>query len=126
MDTECDHLRVRVIPDFDFNRLERRSSYAAFTLLILPGFLVDTGSEELEKLNEAGELRALLDNYQKITVRIMCEKCGGYRFVPCDICHGSKRSLLRNHFTEEFCALRCMHCNESGLKRCDLCRDQQE
>ncbi|KAK3719850.1 hypothetical protein RRG08_040151 [Elysia crispata] len=84
------------------------------------------GSEELEKMNEAGELRALLNNYQKIQVRIMCERCGGYRFVPCDVCHGSKRSLLRNHFTEEFCALRCMHCNESGLKRCDLCRDQQE
>ncbi|RUS72662.1 hypothetical protein EGW08_019577 [Elysia chlorotica] len=63
---------------------------------------------------------------QKIQVRIMCERCGGYRFVPCDVCHGSKRSLLRNHFTEEFCALRCMHCNESGLKRCDLCLDQQE
>ncbi|XP_059174858.1 glutaredoxin domain-containing cysteine-rich protein CG31559-like [Physella acuta] len=83
-------------------------------------------SEELEKMNEAGELRPLLDNYQKITVRIMCEKCGGYRFVPCDYCHGSKKSLLRNHFTEEFCALRCMNCDENGLRRCDMCIDQQE
>ncbi|CAL1538218.1 unnamed protein product [Lymnaea stagnalis] len=83
-------------------------------------------SEELEKMNEAGELREILNNYQKITVRIMCDKCGGYRFVPCDYCHGSKKSLLRNHFTEEFCALRCMNCDENGLRRCDACIDQQE
>ncbi|XP_005104531.1 glutaredoxin domain-containing cysteine-rich protein CG31559 isoform X2 [Aplysia californica] len=84
------------------------------------------GSDELEKLNEAGELRGLLDSYAKIVVRIMCEKCGGYRFVPCETCHGSKRSLIRNHFTEEFCALRCMQCDENGLRRCDMCKDQQE
>lgn len=55
-----------------------------------------------------------------------CEKCGGYRFIPCNFCHGSKKSLRRNHFTDEFCALRCMQCDENGLLRCDLCMDQQE
>lgn len=56
----------------------------------------------------------------------MCNSCGGYRFVPCGMCHGSKKSVHRNNFTEEFCALRCMHCNENGLQRCQECIDQQE
>lgn len=64
--------------------------------------------------------------FQKIRTRSNCDKCGGYRFVPCTSCHGSKKSLHRNNFTEEFCALRCMQCNENGLLRCDLCLDQQE
>ena len=63
---------------------------------------------------------------QKILVRSSCDKCGGYRFLPCTHCHGSKKSLLRNEFTEEFCALRCMQCDENGLMRCDECTDQQE
>lgn len=64
--------------------------------------------------------------FQKIDVKSSCEKCGGYRFIPCNFCHGSKKSLRRNHFTDEFCALRCMQCDENGLLRCDLCLDQQE
>jgi hypothetical protein len=63
---------------------------------------------------------------QKVMVRSSCDKCGGYRFMPCLICHGSKKSLHRNDFTEEFCALRCMQCDENGLMRCDMCLDQQE
>lgn len=64
--------------------------------------------------------------FQKIDVKSSCEKCGGYRYMPCNFCHGSKKSLRRNHFTDEFCALRCMQCDENGLLRCDLCLDQQE
>ncbi|XP_055895188.1 glutaredoxin domain-containing cysteine-rich protein CG31559-like isoform X3 [Biomphalaria glabrata] len=110
--------------------LRERLAKDGITDLRLPHVFADGihlgGSEELERLNEAGELRHILDAYQKIVVRIMCDKCGGYRFVPCDFCHGSKKSLLRNHFTEEFCALRCMHCDDNGLRRCDMCVDQQE
>lgn len=64
--------------------------------------------------------------FQKIDVKSSCEKCGGYRYMPCNFCHGSKKSLRRNNFTDEFCALRCMQCDENGLLRCDLCLDQQE
>ena len=64
--------------------------------------------------------------FQKIQVRSSCDKCGGYRFLPCTSCHGSKKSLHRNEFTEEFCALRCMQCDENGLVRCVECIDQQE
>ncbi|ESP03673.1 hypothetical protein LOTGIDRAFT_137010 [Lottia gigantea] len=84
------------------------------------------GAAELEKLNESGELRNILHNYPKVIVTSNCRKCGGYRFIPCIICHGSKKSVHRNHFTEEFCALRCMQCDDNGLQRCDLCREQQE
>uniref|UniRef100_A0A8W8L260 Glutaredoxin n=1 Tax=Magallana gigas TaxID=29159 RepID=A0A8W8L260_MAGGI len=82
--------------------------------------------ENLERLNESGELRHILANFTKIDVKSSCEKCGGYRYMPCNFCHGSKKSLRRNNFTDEFCALRCMQCDENGLLRCDLCLDQQE
>ncbi|XP_063413297.1 glutaredoxin domain-containing cysteine-rich protein CG31559-like isoform X2 [Mytilus trossulus] len=85
------------------------------------------GSEdELEKLNEIGELKKILEHFEKINVRSHCEKCGGYRYIPCIHCHGSKKSLKRNFFTEEFYSLRCMQCDENGLQRCDMCLDQQE
>lgn len=80
----------------------------------------------VHKLNETGELRTLFQNFTKIQVRSFCDKCGGYRYLPCSFCHGSKKSLHRNEFTEEFCALRCMQCDENGLMRCDECIDQQE
>ncbi|KAH3692278.1 glutaredoxin domain-containing cysteine-rich protein CG31559-like [Dreissena polymorpha] len=80
----------------------------------------------VQHLNETGELRHMFENFTKIQVRSNCEKCGGYRYLPCAMCHGSKKSLHRNDFTEEFCALRCMTCDENGLVRCDLCIDQQE
>ncbi|KAL4229799.1 Glutaredoxin domain-containing cysteine-rich protein 1 [Mactra antiquata] len=82
--------------------------------------------DAVQKLNETGELRNLFKNYTKIQVRSSCDKCGGYRYLPCSFCHGSKKSLHRNEFTEEFCALRCMQCDENGLMRCDECIDQQE
>lgn len=84
------------------------------------------GMQELENLNEEGELRKVFSNFTKINVRSSCDKCGGYRYVPCTFCHGSKKSLKRNYFTEEFSALRCMQCDENGLLRCDECLDQQE
>lgn len=83
-------------------------------------------AEQIENLNEMGELKKILDNFEKINVRHSCEKCGGYRYNPCVHCHGSKKSLKRNYFTEEFSSLRCMQCDENGLQRCDMCLDQQE
>ncbi|OWF45729.1 glutaredoxin domain-containing cysteine-rich protein CG12206-like [Mizuhopecten yessoensis] len=98
--------------------------------VVLPQVFADGvvlgGMQELENLNEEGELRKVFSNFTKINVRSSCEKCGGYRYVPCTFCHGSKKSLKRNYFTEEFSALRCMQCDENGLLRCDLCLDQQE
>ncbi|OXA38101.1 Glutaredoxin domain-containing cysteine-rich protein 1 [Folsomia candida] len=58
---------------------------------------------------------------ESLSVLSTCEKCGGFRMLPCQICNGSKKSVHRNHFTTEFIALKCMHCDPSGLVRCDLC-----
>ena len=59
--------------------------------------------------------------FQRVSNMTSCDRCGGYRYVPCPHCHGSKKSLHRNHFTEEFCALRCIACDENGLVKCDNC-----
>ncbi|ELU13610.1 hypothetical protein CAPTEDRAFT_204051 [Capitella teleta] len=79
------------------------------------------GADEMERLNETGQLRILLQHYKRVTQLTSCSTCGGYRFIPCTSCHGSKKSLHRNHFTEEFSALRCIVCDENGLIRCSEC-----
>jgi hypothetical protein len=58
--------------------------------------------------------------FKKIKLRIYCFKCGGYRYVLCTQCNGSKKKY--NNFTY----LKCTICNEDGLLRCDSCLDQQE
>ena len=50
-----------------------------------------------------------------------CPECGGFRYLPCQVCSGSKKSLHRNNFTDQFQALRCSHCDENGLQRCPQC-----
>ena len=51
-----------------------------------------------------------------------CGYCGGYEFIPCRKCSGTKDSV-RNNFTNEFKALRCTHCNENGLEPCPGCKE---
>ncbi|KAK6299133.1 hypothetical protein J4Q44_G00306430 [Coregonus suidteri] len=50
-----------------------------------------------------------------------CQTCGGFAFVPCPMCHGSKMSVFRNCFTDSFKALKCTWCNENGLQPCSSC-----
>uniref|UniRef100_A0A4W5JRL0 Glutaredoxin and cysteine rich domain containing 1 n=1 Tax=Hucho hucho TaxID=62062 RepID=A0A4W5JRL0_9TELE len=50
-----------------------------------------------------------------------CQTCGGFAFVPCPMCHGSKLSVFRNCFTDSFKALKCTWCNENGLQPCSSC-----
>lgn len=50
-----------------------------------------------------------------------CPSCGGFGFLPCSACHGSKMSVFRNCFTDSFKALKCTACNENGLQRCLSC-----
>ncbi len=49
-----------------------------------------------------------------------CGYCGGFEFIPCRKCSGTKDSV-KNNFTSEFKALRCTHCNENGLEPCPGC-----
>ncbi|KAF3838675.1 hypothetical protein F7725_010443 [Dissostichus mawsoni] len=50
-----------------------------------------------------------------------CQTCGGFAFIPCPMCHGSKMSVFRNCFTDSFKALKCTSCNENGLQPCESC-----
>ncbi|MCI4380161.1 hypothetical protein PGIGA_G00236780 [Pangasianodon gigas] len=50
-----------------------------------------------------------------------CQTCGGFAFMPCSMCHGSKMSVFRNCFTDSFKALKCTACNENGLQPCPSC-----
>lgn len=78
-------------------------------------------AEEIERLNENGTLRKIFSNFKKVQQQpTCCSLCGGYRFIPCFYCHGSKKSK-RNCFTDEFCALRCIKCDDNGLMKCNLC-----
>jgi len=78
-------------------------------------------ADVIEKLNETGELRKILRPYKSLTVTTVCGKCGGFRMLPCPICDGSKKSMHRNDFTEQFIALRCTVCDDCGLVKCDKC-----
>ncbi|CAH1777555.1 unnamed protein product [Owenia fusiformis] len=84
------------------------------------------GVSELEDMNETGELRKIFKHFNRVSQRTSCERCGGYQWIPCSSCHGSKKSLHRNHFTEEFHALRCIICDENGLVRCDACMEPKD
>jgi len=81
------------------------------------------GASEIDEMNENSELRRIFQHFNKIAAHVMssCDGCGGYRYIPCASCHGSKKSLNRNHFTEEFLTLRCIICDENGLVRCESC-----
>ncbi|CAL8081697.1 unnamed protein product [Orchesella dallaii] len=104
---------------------EIRHRLPNFNQLALPQIFLEgqyLGDAELiEKLNETGELRDLLRPYKSLSVLTTCDRCGGFRMLPCPVCNGSKKSVHRNHFTTEFVALKCMHCDPSGLVRCDVC-----
>ncbi|XP_071509951.1 glutaredoxin domain-containing cysteine-rich protein 1-like [Diadema antillarum] len=76
---------------------------------------------KLEELNESGELRTILRRFEKHNPMVNCSTCGGHRYVPCTTCNGSKKSLLRNNFTDTFHALRCSHCDDNGLQKCRDC-----
>jgi len=80
------------------------------------------GAETVERLNETGELRRMLQPYKTTTPASSCSKCGGFRMLPCPTCRGSKKSCHRNYFTSEWVILRCCACDQSGLVGCDRCR----
>ncbi|XP_039294895.1 uncharacterized protein LOC111056942 [Nilaparvata lugens] len=100
---------------------ERMSS----DLVALPQVFVEGqhlgDAEAVERLNESGELRKILQPYKSADACMTCQVCGGYRLLPCGVCNGSKKSVHRNHFTTELVALKCMNCDEVGLVRCYAC-----
>ncbi|GBL72681.1 Glutaredoxin domain-containing cysteine-rich protein CG12206 [Araneus ventricosus] len=96
------------------------------TRVIVPQVFVEGrhlgGAEVIEQLNEIGHLRELVRPYKKQSVGGICQQCGGYRYLLCPVCGGSKKSVThRHHFSEDLVALRCVTCDESGLIRCQQC-----
>ncbi|GFS45980.1 glutaredoxin domain-containing cysteine-rich protein CG12206 [Trichonephila inaurata madagascariensis] len=96
------------------------------TRVIVPQVFVEGrhlgGAEVVEQLNEIGHLRELVRPYKKQSVGGVCQQCGGYRYLLCPVCGGSKKSVThRHHFSEDLVALRCVTCDESGLIRCQQC-----
>ncbi|CAL4067169.1 unnamed protein product, partial [Meganyctiphanes norvegica] len=83
-------------------------------------------AEQIEMMNESGELRRLLAQYRTESVTSTCNTCGGFRLLPCSVCRGSKKSVHRNDFTLEFVALKCSSCDESGLVKCEDCNQFKE
>ncbi|XP_058049803.1 glutaredoxin domain-containing cysteine-rich protein 1 [Ahaetulla prasina] len=79
------------------------------------------GAEKILSMNESGELQDLLTKIERVQHPHECLSCGGFGFLPCLMCHGSKMSMFRNRFTDSFKALRCTACNENGLQRCQNC-----
>ncbi|XP_011873066.1 PREDICTED: glutaredoxin domain-containing cysteine-rich protein CG31559-like [Vollenhovia emeryi] len=94
-------------------------------VVTLPQLFVDGqyigGVDTVERLNESGELRRILEPYQCKDACAVCIYCGGFQRLLCPICHGSKRSVHRNEFTVEFVALKCAKCDVFGMIRCPHC-----
>ncbi|KAG7517746.1 glutaredoxin domain-containing cysteine-rich protein 1 [Solea senegalensis] len=79
------------------------------------------GAEKILGMNESGELQDLLTKIERVQHPQTCQTCGGFAFIPCPMCHGSKMSVFRNCFTDSFKALKCTSCNENGLQACVSC-----
>ncbi|XP_028272759.1 glutaredoxin domain-containing cysteine-rich protein 1 [Parambassis ranga] len=79
------------------------------------------GAEKILGMNESGELQDLLTKIERVQHPQTCQTCGGFAFIPCPTCHGSKMSVFRNCFTDSFKALKCTSCNENGLQACASC-----
>ena len=75
------------------------------------------GIDEGGKLHEDGKLSELVEGFPRDLNKVVCDGCGGVRFIPCLECNGSCK--VRKE--EENGYLRCSQCNENGLIQCPIC-----
>ncbi|KAI4318275.1 hypothetical protein L6164_026064 [Bauhinia variegata] len=73
------------------------------------------GADEVRQLNETGELKKLVEGLPAADLSL-CDVCGGYRFVLCNDCNGSRKL-----YSEKAGFKTCAACNENGLIRCPSC-----
>ncbi|KAK4748710.1 hypothetical protein SAY87_015296 [Trapa incisa] len=99
------------------------------------------GAEEVLRIAEEGELTGLLEGLPKGKIGVLCDGCGGVRFLPCFRCSGSCKLVIlkgeevvkqEDHDEEEeddggrrssmgAVVVRCNECNENGLVLCPIC-----
>ncbi|XP_073439539.1 glutaredoxin domain-containing cysteine-rich protein 1 [Dendrobates tinctorius] len=101
-------------------RCRRVSETPSLPVVFIDGHYLG-GAEKILSMNESGELQDLLMKIERVQHPHACASCGGFGFLPCLVCHGSKMSVFRNCFTDSFKALKCTACNENGLQRCKSC-----
>ncbi|XP_007661500.1 glutaredoxin domain-containing cysteine-rich protein 1 isoform X2 [Ornithorhynchus anatinus] len=101
-------------------RCRRVSEAPSLPVVFIDGHYLG-GAEKILSMNESGELQDLLTKIERVQPPDECPSCGGFGFLPCSVCHGSKMSVFRNCFTDAFKALKCTACNENGLQRCANC-----
>ncbi|XP_053556245.1 glutaredoxin domain-containing cysteine-rich protein 1 [Bombina bombina] len=102
-------------------RCRRVSEIPSLPVVFIDGHYLG-GLNRIITVNERiGELQDLLIKIERVQHPHACPSCGGFGFVPCLVCHGSKMSVFRNCFTDSFKALKCTACNENGLQRCKSC-----
>ncbi|XP_066575858.1 glutaredoxin domain-containing cysteine-rich protein 1 [Amia ocellicauda] len=101
-------------------RCKRVSEPPSLPVVFIDGHYLG-GADTILGMNESGELQDLLTKIEKVQHPQECASCGGFAFVPCSMCHGSKMSVFRNCFTDSFKALKCSLCNENGLQPCKSC-----
>ncbi|KAF7850089.1 hypothetical protein BT93_L5874 [Corymbia citriodora subsp. variegata] len=89
------------------------------------------GAEEVMRIVEEGGLGELLEGLPKIKAGVLCEGCGGVRFLPCFRCNGSCKVVVNlvkvkeegevGEKPERVVVVRCSDCNENGLVLCPIC-----
>lgn len=76
------------------------------------------GAEEIQQLNETGELKKFIQGFPMADAKSgVCGCCGGITFVLCDNCNGSRKFFVE----KGNCFRSCTLCNENGLVRCPDC-----
>uniref|UniRef100_A0A8D0GG65 Glutaredoxin and cysteine rich domain containing 1 n=1 Tax=Sphenodon punctatus TaxID=8508 RepID=A0A8D0GG65_SPHPU len=101
-------------------RCRRECEKPSLPVVFIDGHYLGS-AEKILSMNESGELQDLLAKIERVQHPHECSSCGGFGFLPCSVCHGSKMSVFRNCFTDSFKALKCTACNENGLQRCKSC-----
>ncbi|XP_048134640.1 uncharacterized protein At5g39865-like [Rhodamnia argentea] len=75
------------------------------------------GAEEVRKLHESGELRALVAGVASPAAGPgPCRTCGGLKYAVCERCSGSRKIYSDKHGFKS-----CKACNVNGLIRCPSC-----
>eukprot|EP00047_Mylnosiga_fluctuans_P023378 m.137204 g.137204 ORF g.137204 m.137204 type:complete len:608 (+) comp9563_c0_seq4:58-1881(+) len=88
---------------------------------VFVSFINIGGAERIQELNESGQLAPMFPGFEQRSAA-PCRACGGYGWMPCTWCQGSKKSIAHSFSREPGKnALRCTVCNENGLQRCEEC-----